>query len=352
MGKIALAARESLDQTAISGFGEILVLFAAGILVITLLRWFVKGKITDMAQNTESRLDDFAVYCLRHYFIPLLYFIVFYYTLKSFNINETINKIIDKAAFFGITIIVTLFLSRLITFLLNYYIKKEENATHSKAVIALKNIIKVILWSIALMLFLDNIGFKITGLITGLGIGGIAVAIAAQALLKDILSYFSIFLDKPFEPGDFIIIDDYMGTVEHIGVQTTKIRSLSGEMLIFSNTDITNSRVRNYKRMEERRVLFKINVSYHTPTRLLKTIPQIIRNSVEKNELTRFDRSHFKEIGDSGLQFETVYYVLTNDYNMHMDILQNINLSIKETFDKKKIQFSYPTQSVYLHKSR
>ncbi len=211
-------------------------------------------------------------------------------------------------------------------------------------------IMRQFVWSLAGIILLDNFGYKVSSLIAGLGIGGIAVAIAAQALLKDFFSYFSILFDRSFKLGDFIIVGDYMGTVEHIGIKTTRIRSLGGEQLIFSNTDLTDSRVRNYKLMEKRRVLFRLGVTYQTPLRQLKDIPKIIENIIKNAKDTAFDRAHFFSYGDFSLIFEVVFYINGSDYNKYMDIQQEINFAIKEEFEKRGIEFAYPTQTLFVTK--
>jgi small-conductance mechanosensitive channel len=175
-------------------------------------------------------------------------------------------------------------------------------------------------------------------------IGGVAVALAVQHLLGDAISSFAIFLDKPFEVGDFIIVGDLMGTVEYVGFKTTRVRSLSGEQLIFGNSDLTGSRIRNFKRMAERRVLFKLGVAYETPLDQLKKIPRMIEAIIRDNKLTRFDRAHFQGYGDFALIFEVVYFVLSADYNVHMDVQEAVNFRIKEEFERSGIAFAYPTQ--------
>lgn len=210
---------------------------------------------------------------------------------------------------------------------------------------------KIVIWSIALLLILDNLGVNVTALVAGLGIGGIAVALALQNILGDLFASLSIVLDKPFVVGDFLIMGDFLGSVEYIGMKTTRLRSLSGEQLIFSNLDLLNSRIRNYGRMYERRVVFNLGVTYQTPRDKLITIPHIVREAVEKLEKTRFDRSHFKEYGDFALAFESVYYVLGPDYNEYMDIQQAINLHIHERFEQEGIVFAYPTQTLYVQQS-
>lgn len=209
---------------------------------------------------------------------------------------------------------------------------------------------KIILWSIIVLLVLDNLGVNITALVAGLGVGGIAVALAVQTILGDLFASLSIVLDKPFVVGDFLIVDDLLGSVEYVGLKTTRLRSLSGEQLIFSNSDLLKSRIRNYGRMYERRVVFNIGVTYQTPRDKLIKIPKIIREAVEQQDKTRFDRSHFKEYGDFALIFESVYYVLGPDYNEYMDIQQAINLHIHEGFEQEGIEFAYPTQTLFVQK--
>lgn len=208
---------------------------------------------------------------------------------------------------------------------------------------------KIILWSIVLLLVLDNLGVNITALVAGLGVGGIAVALAVQTVLGDLFASLSIVLDKPFVVGDFLIVGDLLGSVEYVGLKTTRLRSLSGEQLVFSNSDLLNSRIRNFGRMYERRVSFDIGVTYQTPRDKIKMIPTIIREAVEAQENTRFDRSHFKQYGDFALLFESVYYVKGPDYNLYMDIQQAINLQIHERFEQEGIEFAYPTQTLFVH---
>ncbi|GAB3548682.1 mechanosensitive ion channel family protein [Noviherbaspirillum agri] len=208
---------------------------------------------------------------------------------------------------------------------------------------------RVLVWVLAALVMLDNLGFNITTLMASLGIGGIAVALAVQNILGDIFSSVSIALDKPFVIGDFIIVDSYMGTVEYVGMKTTRLRSLGGEQIIFSNTELLKQRIRNYKRMQERRVLFEFRISYDTPVGDVERIPQIVKEIVDAcAPSTRFDRAHFKSYGESALQFEVVYYMLDPDYNKYMDIQQRINLALLRRFREYGISFAYPTRTLHL----
>jgi small-conductance mechanosensitive channel len=213
---------------------------------------------------------------------------------------------------------------------------------------ALGFIVQMGLWSAVVLLALDNLGVDITALVAGLGVGGVAVALAVQNILGDLFASLAIVLDKPFVLRDFIIVGDLLGTVEHIGLKTTRVRALSGEQLIFSNADLLSSRIRNFGRMFERRVVFQIGVTYQTPRGKLEAIPGIIRDAITAQDGTRFDRSHFAAYGDFSLNFESVYYVLSPDYNRYMDIQQAINLRIHERFEAEEIEFAYPTQTLFL----
>jgi len=226
--------------------------------------------------------------------------------------------------------------------------KKETDPASLTAFGAVAFFAKVALWSLILLLTLDNLGVNITGLIAGLGIGGVAIALATQNILGDIFCSVAILLDKPFEVGDLVVIGEFRGIVEHIGIKTTRLRSLSGEQIVFSNADLIGSRIRNYKRMRERRVLFRIGVTYETPYEKLVKIPQIIREIIDEIPDVRFDRAHFRDYGDFALIFEVVYYVATGDYMLYMDRNQQINLEIFRRFAEEGISFAYPTQTIHL----
>jgi len=205
-------------------------------------------------------------------------------------------------------------------------------------------IVRGLIWTLVLLLALDNLGINVTALVAGLGVGGIAVALAVQNVLGDLFASLSITLDRPFVLGDFIIVDDFMGSVEHIGIKSVRLRSLSGEQIVMSNADLLSSRVRNYGRMHERRVVFSINIRFETPREKLAAIPLLIRGLIESQPGTRFDRSHFASYGDFALRFETVYYVLSPDYNVYMDIQQGINLGIHAMLERENVELAYPAQ--------
>jgi small-conductance mechanosensitive channel len=208
--------------------------------------------------------------------------------------------------------------------------------------------VRLAVWSLALLLIFENLGFDVTALVAGLGIGGIAIALAAQSVLGDLFSSLAIVLDRPFEVGDFIVFGDENGTVEKIGIKTTRIRSLSGEQIVCSNTDLINSRIHNFKRMAERRVLLVLGTTYDTPQGTLERIPALLKEIIEAQELARFERAHFRSFGDSALEFEIVYWVLSPDFTTYMDVQQTINFAIFQAFQRDGIDFAFPTTTLYV----
>lgn len=326
-------------------------IFFIGIIFIHLIKVAVIQYLKKLSQKTETVFDDFLIENIERTVIPMLYFGAFYIALHNLKF-EVVDKTINALGAVIITLLGIRFaISILAQLLENYWLKSLHDEAKEKSLKGLLGIGKFLIWGAGIIFLLDNLGFKISTVIAGLGVGGIAVALAAQTVLGDLFSYVAILFDRPFEVGDFIVIDDKLGTVDHIGIKTTRLTSLSGEQLVFSNTDLTGSRIRNYKRMLRRRVVFKIGVVYQTKLEHLQEIPLIIRNIIEGIDDTAFDRSHFQAFGDFSLDFETVYYVIGNDYNKYMDIHQKVNLRIFEEFQKRGIEFAYPTQTLFVEKS-
>jgi small-conductance mechanosensitive channel len=218
----------------------------------------------------------------------------------------------------------------------------------------LQFVANVVIWSLVLLGALSNLGINVTALVTGLGIGGIAVALAVQNLLGDLLASVSIALDKPFELGDFVNLDGgFMGTVEEIGIKSTRLRALSGEQIVVPNSEIVKARIRNMGRQRERRAVFTFGVTYDTPREQLEAVPGIVREALAElgQGKTRFDRAHFTTFGDSALNFEVVYFVTVPDYGVYMDIQQAVNLRLMREFESRGIRFAFPTQTLVLERA-
>ena len=229
--------------------------------------------------------------------------------------------------------------------------KKKRGQEFDESVVdLLVKILKGIVWAVAIIVVFQNLGYDISALVLSLGIGGIAIAFALQNILADLFASFAIYFDKPFQVGDFIVVGKDMGTVKRIGIRSTRLQTLQGEELVVSNKELTESRVHNYKRMEKRRTVFSFGLTYETPTEKLRKVPAIIKNIMDNIELVDLDRAHFKEFADFSLNFEVVYYLNSSDYNVYMNIQQEINLRLKEEFEKEGIEMAYPTQTIFLQK--
>ncbi|MBN2407774.1 MAG: mechanosensitive ion channel family protein [Elusimicrobia bacterium] len=335
-------------NNSVSAYINFITLFLVLLVCIWIIKSVLLKKFKAWAEKTSNKIDDFIYHAVRKNLLPLLYLGAFYLSIQYLDVFEPVEKLIDIASFILFAVFGVRFTVEIILFSLeSYWLKKEEDESKKDAIKGLLTVIKIVVWSTAVIILMDNLGIKISALVAGLGIGGVAIALAAQAILGDLFSYFTIFFDRPFEIGDFIITGEFLGVVEHIGIKTTRIRSLSGEQLIFSNTDLTNSRLRNYKRMERRRVAFRIGVTYQTKLDKLEEIPPVIKDIITAIPDTVFDRTHFFSYGDFSLVYEIVYYVMGSDYNKYMDIQQEINFRIKEEFEKRGIEFAYPTQTIY-----
>ena len=342
--------REILNNTVQDWMITLSIIIAA-LILLRLFQFVVIRKFKKFSANTSTSIDDFVIATLQASVMPLLYILAINFGLKYITITARAANIIHVA----LLLAVTFFVLRIITSTIGYLFKqaltrKEKTELREKQAKGILLIIQIVVWALGILFLIDNLGFDITTLVAGLGIGGIAIALAAQTVLGDLFSYLVIFFDKPFEIGDFIIVEDKMGTVEYIGIKTTRLRTLGGEQLVCSNTDLTNSRVHNYKRMEERRAVFTFGVVYNTPAAKLKIIPALVRKIIEDLDSTRFDRAHFKSFGESSLDFEVVYYILSADFNVYMDKQQSINLRIFELFEKEQIEFAFPTQTVFVNK--
>lgn len=329
-----------------------LLIAIAVLVILRILRSLIKYRLGALVGKTQTDIDDLVVELLGKTSFLLLLVISIYAGSLVLSLPSRLSGLLKSIAVIAFLIQVGFWGSGVLSFWINQYRKQrlEEDAAGVTTISALGFLGRLVIWSMILLLGLQNLGVNVHALLAGLGIGGIAVALAAQNILGDLFASISIVLDKPFVIGDFIIVDEHLGTIERIGLKTTRIRSLFGEQIVMSNNDLLKSRIHNYKRMFNRRITFSLGVVYQTSFDKLKAIPQIIKEIVEHQENTRFDRAHFKEYGDFSLNFEIVYYVLSPDFNLYMDIQQKINLEIFHRFEEEGIEFAYPTQTLLLQK--
>jgi small-conductance mechanosensitive channel len=337
-------------NNSIQDWGLAFLIALAAIVAFPFMRSIIVQRVAAFAHTTATDWDNFVADVLQRTRGWFLLLVGLYLGSWVLEIPAEIGLYVDQLMVIGFFIQAGLWGSGAIRFWVTDYRQEKlaEDASRVTAVAALGFIGALVVWVIVLLLILDNLGVEITSLIAGLGISGIAVALAVQNILGDLFASLSIILDKPFVIGDFIIIGDFMGTIENIGLRTTRIRSLSGEQIVFSNTDLVQSRLRNYKQMNDRRIIFTFGVLYQTSPEKVEAIPGIVRGLIEAQAETRFDRAHFKEFGSYALSFEVVYYMLTPDYLVYMDTQQAINLGLFRHFAEEGIEFAYPTQTVFI----
>ncbi len=348
-----------LETTTLLGNRLLDWLTALGIAALALLallalkRLFVR-RLARLAERTATQLDDFAVALARRtrtllVAVPSLYLGSLYLDLPA-----TAERAVKGAAVLALFLQTALWASLGIDFWMARRQRRrlEEDAASAALMGVLRLVAKLVLWSVILLLALDNLGVDVTTLVAGLGIGGVAVALALQNVLADLFASLSIVFDKPFVIGDTITVDDLTGRVESIGMKTTRLRSASGEQLVLANGELLKSRIRNWQRMAERRVVLAFGVPYQTPAEAIERIPGMVRELVERQDRIRFERAHFKGFGAAALDFEAVYWILTPDYGAFMDRQQAINLGLLRAFEEKGISFAYPTPTVVLQKDR
>jgi small-conductance mechanosensitive channel len=316
----------------------------AGALLIA--RRILRNRVARLASRTATDLDDLVVGLLGRTHALFLVLVALSAASLVLTLPAATRASVRIALVTGLIAQMAFWGNELIVFWARRLALAQAGTASQGTVAAMTFAGRLLLWIVLLLLLLDNFGVQIATLVATLGVGGIAVALAAQSVLGDLLAAVSIYLDQPFVIGDFIIFDDILGSVQYVGLRSTRIQSLFGEQVIISNSDLLKTRVHNYKRMAERRITFQIGVAYGTPADAVARIPQIIREAVEAQATVRFDRSHFQGYGDSALNFETVFYVLSPDYNVYMDILQAINLTILRRFEEEQIAFGHPLRMI------
>ncbi|MBT4121896.1 mechanosensitive ion channel family protein [bacterium] len=343
----------SIFGNSLVDYFKALLVFLIALIVLKVFKTIIIARFKKIALKTVTDFDDAVVAMLEYISWPFYLLISIYIGLRYLSLPELIDRIINGV----FLVIIVYYVVKMISMLVDYIAKnallkdQEDDTRDNQTVISvISKIVKIGLWATALILLLSNFGYNVTSLVAGLGIGGIAIALAAQNVLSDLFSSISIYFDKPFKIGDFIVAGKEKGTVKRIGIKTTRIQSVNGEELIISNQDLTNARVQNFKTMEKRRTTFLLGVTYETPKAKLEKIPLMIEGIIKKVKGTEVERVHFKTFGDSSLIFEVVYLVDTIEYVKFLDIQQEINFAIIAEFEKEKIEFAYPTQTIFVKK--
>ena len=331
-------------------YTKALGLFIILLIVFKIVQYIILRKLGNLAKKTKTDIDDTLITIVKSLKPPFYWFLAFFFAVRFLALGALTVKIINGILAVWIVYQVIAGIQILINYILNKKFAKEDDAGAKAAINYIGLISKIILWSGGLLLIFSNLGIDITSLIAGLGIGGIAIAFALQNILSDLFSSFAIYFDKPFAIGDFIVTGNHSGIVEKIGIKTTRIRALQGEEIVISNNELTSARIQNFKKLEKRRIVSSFGILYETPIEKIKKVKSIVENIFKNLEDTEFSRVHFKQLGDFSLNFEVVYSITTNDYNIYMDTQEKFNLALMEAFESEQIDFAYPTQKVFIAK--
>lgn len=320
--------------------------------VVKLIRNVIVQKLKQLTKKTNTIADDLVIAAIEKFLVPFAYILANYLLIRQLSLSQQIQQVLHVA----VAVVCTFYSIRLVNFLLHvgvqlYMQQKEEPQERVKQLNGILLVVKVVIWLAGIIILIDNLGYDMTTLIAGLGVGGIAVALAAQNILGDLFSYLVIFFDKPFEVGDFINMNGHTGTVEKIGIKTSHVRSPDGQQLVMPNAELVKSVINNYKRLERRRVVLQVGVVYATTAAKLRKIPLLIEEIITQEEMAEFDRAHLKSFGDFSLNFEVAYFVLSSDFKVYMNTNHEICLRIFECFEEEQIEFAFPTQTVFLQKS-
>ena len=355
MSNVTLTLSDLLQQYVglnqiISEMVAFLIIFSLAIIIGWIVHSLFKRYLSRWATKTQTNLDDEILRNVRAPIFLLAILFGLYYGLVGIASLQAYSTDFATAFTVGEILVVTFTITRITNVLISWYaeesVKRGRNLSNHILFI-LKKVLQIIIYVFAFIIILGVLGQDLSGIVVGLGVGGIAIALAIQNILSDALTAFSIYFDRPFELGDFIVVGDHAGTVTKIGIISTRIQLLQGEELIISNKNLISTSVRNFKKLQRRRIAFTIKVTCDSPVEKLKKIPQIIANIIKETEMADLDRVHFREFGESSLDFEVVYYISTGDYTKYMDTQQQINYRILEEFEKEKIETAYPTQKIF-----
>jgi small-conductance mechanosensitive channel len=324
-------------------------------LIFIIIGWIIyhifERYLSRWAKKTKTNLDD---EILKNIKSPIYFFVILIGLYSAFDAIELLDQYSDFLMFIFIIaeiLLATYIVTRIVNVVIAWYAERRSKKKMSEHILfVLKRIINGIIFLFAFLIILYVLEIDLSGIVVGLGVGGIAIAFALQNVLSDMFSAFSIYFDKPFEIGDFIVVGEYSGVVKKIGMKSTRVKLLQGEELVLANSVLTTTNVRNFKKLRKRRINFGFGVTYDTPSNKLKKIPKIVKDIINKNEISEIDRIHFKEFGDFSLNFEVVYYINNKEYSVYMDVQQEINFAIKEAFEKEGIEMAFPTQTIFLNK--
>jgi small-conductance mechanosensitive channel len=345
--------QEILVNNTSNNYWAALAIFAGLFIIFKIFDSYLIYKLKHLAKKTKITWDDAAIDFLESVKWPFFAYLAFFIGATYL----TLPGIIDKVIRYILLLFMVFYLSKGIINVAVHGLdrykahrEKKGKGNGDSMINVLKFLAKLIIWITALLILLTQLGVNVTPVLAGAGIAGLAIGLALQGILGDLFAAFTIYFDKPLEEGDFIIVGKDMGVVKNIGIKTTRLQALGGQELVISNSELTSSRINNYKKMNKRRIVFNFGVEYNSTPAQLKKVKKVVEEIINKTEGADLDRVHFFKFGDSSLDFEVVYYVGTSDYNKYMDIQEYMNLQIKEKVEKLGVGFAFPSRTVYMSK--
>ena len=348
MGVLNSFLQQYFGENAVADLQLAAIIFVVTVGVIWVIKTQIIVVLGKYSKKTKMKTDDAILETIQGIKLPFFAAVALYASVQHMQMPALIGTIIHALFLIAIIFEVIKLLEKVITYFASVGLSKGKEGKKVSSLITFA--VRLVLWVVGLLLVLSNLGFNVNSLIASLGIGGIAVSLALQNILGDLFSSISIMIDKPFEEGDFIVAGADKGTIKHIGLKTTRMEALQGEEIIISNTELTTTRVSNFKKLKERRILFTVSAAYGTPVSKLKKVPKMIKDIIAAHKNARFERVHFSVMNAYSLDFEVVYYVKDGDYKKYMDLQQNINLEILKAFEKEGISMPFPTQTVHVEK--
>ncbi len=326
-----------------------LLIFLAGIVSTILIAKISKIFFKRITKRTKTSFDDFIFESLNSTIKPIGILLSTYFTIDYLSVSDiTFISVLLNIKKLLILIIIIKALNKILIRLLSEATGKINDSSLSSMISSLTPLTKAFTWTIGSIFYLQNIGVQMTAIWALLSAGGIGAGLALKDPVQEFFEYITILLDKPFQKGEFIKADGVLGMVERVGVRSSRIRSINGEIIVMSNSSLTNGMIANYAQMKKRRLVHKLGVVYETSPEIMKRIPLILKNIVSNTYNATFDRCHFTDFGDFSLNFELVYYIPTNNYFAAMEAQQNINLKIMEEFKLNNIEFAFPTQTLQI----
>ncbi len=328
-------------------------IFIIGYIITIIGSKILKNIFKRISSRTKNTTDDYILNVLLDTIKPLGIAISTFFAWKILALqtnNLAINEAILGLFKFILLILIVRLVNRVLLRLINSWSLRVNDNAVSTMIKSLSPMVRAAIWSIGVVFYLNNMGVQMAALWALLSAGGIGAGLALKEPVQEFFEYITILLDKPFQNGQFIHIDGVWAKVERVGVRSTRMRSINGEIIVMSNSNLTNGIISNYAEMETRRLVHKIGVVYGTQHAKMERIPEIIKSIVDKTNNAVFDRCHFISFGDSSLDFELVYYIPTNDYLLAMNAQQQINLEIMKQFEELEIEFAFPTQTIHMAK--